>query len=206
MKLFVDFDGVLFNSQKFRRDLVSQMKKSGFSRQEVYDTYNVECLDGNYCPADHLARLAKIRKFNLRLAQARIENLIVSAKKYLFSDVEDSLKIISKMPDYRLELISLGHPKFQPKKIKKTGIDKYFQKLHFTAIPKVEYLQSVAKKNEKFMIVDDRGDTLEEISKNFPKVVAIEMRRKENIHDPAERPSNFRGAKIIDLKQLIEIL
>ena len=206
MKLFIDFDGVLFNSEKFRADLMSHIEKSGFSRQEVYDTYNTECLDGNYLPADHLARLEKIRKFNVRLAEVRIESLVNNAKKYLFPDAESSLKLLSKLPDYQLEMISLGHPKFQPGKIKKTGIGKYFAKLHFTAIPKVEYFQNVVKANEKFIIVDDRGDALEEIVKKFPKAIAIEMRRAKEIHDPAERPSNFRGSKITNLKQLIEIL
>lgn len=206
MKLFIDFDGVLFDSEKFRNDLISQVEKSGFSRQEVYDAYNAECFDGNYLPADHLARLEKIRRFNLRLAETRIESLVTNAKKYLFSDVDESLKTISKLPDSQLEMISLGHPKFQPRKIKKTAIGKYFQKLHFTAVPKVEYLQSVVKANEKFIIVDDRGDALEEIVKKFPKAIAIEMRRAKEVHDPAERPSNFRGPKITNLKQLIRIL
>lgn len=206
MKLFIDFDGVLFNSEKFRSDLVSQIEKSGFSKQEVCDAYNAECLDGNYLPADHLARLEKIRKFNIRLGEARVENLVENARKYLFSDVESSLKLLSKLPDYQLEMISLGHPKFQPRKIRKTRIGKYFQKLHFTAVPKVEYFQNVVKANEKFIIVDDRGDALEEIVKNFPKAIAIEMRRKKEVHDPAERPSNFSGPKITNLKQLIEIL
>lgn len=206
MKLFIDFDGVLFNSEKFRNNLLSQIEKSGFSLQEVNDAYIAECLDGNYLPADHLARLEKIHKFNLRLAETRIESLVTNAKKYLFSDVDDSLKTISKLPEYQLELISLGHPKFQPGKIKKTGINKYFKKLNFPTTPKVEYLQAVVKANEKFIIVDDRGDALEEISKKFPKAIAIEMRRKKEIHDPAERPSNFRGSKITNLEQLIKIL
>lgn len=206
MKLFIDFDGVLFNSEKFRRDLIGQIEKSGFSSQEVNDTYVAECLDGNYLPADHLARLEKIHKFNFRLAETRVESLITNAKKYLFFDVEGSLKSISKLPEYQLELISLGHPKFQPRKIKKTGIKKYFKKLHFTSIPKVEYLQGIVKVDEKFIIVDDRGDALEEISKKFPKAITIEMRRVKEIHDPAERPSNFRGSKITNLEQLIEIL
>jgi len=206
MTLFIDFDGVLFNSQKFRSDLIAQIEKSGFSKQEVYDAYNAECLDGNYLPAGHLARLGKIHKFNVRLAEARIENLANNAKKYLFSDVESSLRLLSKLPDYQLEMISLGHPKFQPGKIKKTGISKYFQKLHFTAVPKVEYLRSIAKKKEKFIIVDDRGDALEEIAKEFSKAIAIEMRREKEVHDPAERPSHFSGPKITNLGQLIEIL
>ena len=206
MRLFIDFDGVLYNSNKFRADLIAQVEKSGFSREEVLDTYNAECLDGNYLPADHLNRLEKIHKFNLRLAEARIENLVNSAKKYLFPDVENSLKIISKLPNYQAEMISLGHPKFQPRKIKKAKIGRYFRKLHFTAVPKVEYLENLVKKNEKFIVVDDRGDALEEIVKKFPKAIAIEMRRERGIHDPAERPSHFSGPKITNLKQLIEIL
>ncbi len=206
MKLFIDFDGVLFDSEKFRRDLISQVEKSGFSKQEVYDAYNAECLDGNYLPADHLARLEKIHQFNLRLAETRIESLVTNAKKYLFFGVEESLKTISKLPDYQLEMISLGHPKFQPRKIIKSGIKNFFKKLHFTAVPKVEYLQSIVKASEKFIIVDDRGDALEEIAKKFPKAIAIEMRRKKEVHDPAERPSNFRGLTITNLEQLIKIL
>jgi len=206
MKLFIDFDGVLFDSQKFRSDLISQIEKSGFSKQEVGDSYNAECLDGNYLPADHLARLEKIRQFNVRLSQARIESLLTSAKKYLFPDIESSLKVISKLPNYQVEMISLGHPKFQPRKIKKTSVSKYFQKLHFTPIPKAKYLKKIVKQKEKFMIVDDRGDALEEIVKEFPRAIAIEMRREKNIHDPAERLSHFSGPKITSLKQLIEIL
>lgn len=206
MKLFIDFDGVLFDSEKFRNDLLSQIEKSGFSKQEVNDAYIAECLDSNYLPANHLLRLEKIHKFNMRLAETRIESLVKNAKKYLFSDTVESLKTISKSPNYQLEMISLGHRKFQPNKIKKTGINKYFKKLNFPTAPKVEYLQGVVKAGEKFIIVDDRGDALEEISKKFPKAIAIEMRRKKEVHDPAEHSSNFRGSKITNLEQLIKIL
>ena len=206
MKLFIDFDGVLFNSKSFRNDLISEIQKSGFSFQEVSDTYNAECLDGNYLPMDHLLRLKGIKDFNIRLAEARIENLVTNCSKYLYADVADSLKLISKLKNYTVELITLGHPEYQPRKVKLSGIAKYFKEIHYTSRPKVEYLVEVMEKNDKFMIVDDRGDTLESVSKVFPKVSAIEMRREETVHDPAEMPSHFSGPKITNLKQLIEIL
>ena len=105
-----------------------------------------------------------------------------------------------------MNLLTLGNQNFQPKKIKESGIKKYFDNIYCTSIPKSKYLQDLIDKNEKFIIVDDRGDALEEIVKKFPKAIAIEMRRAKEVHDPAECPSNFRGSKITNLKQLIEIL
>jgi FMN phosphatase YigB (HAD superfamily) len=206
MKLLIDFDGVLFDSKTFRDDLIAEIQKSGFSSEEVRDTYNMECLDGNYLPLDHLNRLKIIKDFNIRLAEARIENLVKINSKYIYPDVIDSLKKITKLKNYQLELITLGHPKYQPRKVKFSGIEKYFKKIHYTSIPKVEYLQRILDKNDKFIIVDDRGDTLEAISLEFLKAVMIEMRRVSGIHDPAEQSSHFSGPKISDLKQLIEIL
>lgn len=205
MKLFIDFDGVLFNSKSFREELISQFEKSGFSRQEVFDTYNAECLDGNYSPADHLERLKEIRDFNLKMAQARADSLVKRSKSYLYDDVLGSLKNISKL-NYEVNLLTLGNPSFQPKKIKESGIRKYFDNIYCTSIPKAKYLQDLIDKNEKFIVVDDRGDALEEISAKFPKAITIEMRREEKIHDPAERSSHFSGPRITNLKQLIEIL
>lgn len=204
-KLFIDFDGVLFNSKKFKSDLLSEIAKSGFSKEEVNDTYIAECLDGNYLPKDQLERLLKIKKFNMSLAEARIENILKQSEKYLFADVVESLKAIKKLP-YDTSLITLGHPDFQPRKVQITKIDKLFSHVHYTSEPKVDYLLDLLDKKEKFIIVDDRGDTLEEINKKFPQALAIEMRREQDTHDPAERPSHFSGPKITNLKQLIEIL
>jgi phosphoglycolate phosphatase-like HAD superfamily hydrolase len=204
-KLFIDFDGVVFNSKKFKTALFSEIAKSGFSDQEVSDTYIAECLDGNYLPKDQLERLLKIRKFNMSLAEARIENILNQSEKYLFDDVAESLAKIKKL-QYNTCLITLGHPDFQPKKVKITKIDRLFKNVYYTSRPKVDYLTDLIGKKEKFIIVDDRGDTLEEIAKKFPQALVIEMRREQDSHDPAERSSHFSGPKITNLKQLIEIL
>lgn len=204
-KLFIDFDGVLFNAKKFKNDLLREVARSGFSPQEVEDTYISECLDGQYLPEDHLKRLAKIHSFNLSLARARIESIISKSDKYLFDDVQECLQEISKL-NYDSCLITLGHPDFQPRKVKISGIEGFFKHRYYTAVPKVEYLSDTIGKKEKFIIVDDRGDTLEDIAKKFPQALAIEMRREEDTRDPAERPSHFSGPKITNLKQLIEIL
>lgn len=205
VKLFIDFDGVLFNAKKFKKDLLAEIAKSGFSGDEVNNSYIAECLDGNYLPKDQLKRLLKIRKFNMSLAEARIENILKQSERYLFTDVVESLKAIKKL-SYDTSLTTLGHPDFQPQKVQITKIDKLFRHVHYTSEPKVDYLLDLLDKKEKFIIIDDRGDTLEEITQKFPQALAIEMRREQDTYDPAERPSHFSGPKITNLKQLIEIL
>ena len=204
-KLFIDFDGVLFNARRFKADLLSEIAKCGFTMEEVGDAYVAECLDGKYLPKDHLDRLAKIHKFNMNLAEARVESVVVKAEKYLFDDARESLEKIAKLK-YDRCLITLGHKEFQPRKVKITKIDELFQHTYYTSKPKVGYLSEIIKKKEKFIIVDDRGDTLEEVAKKFPQALAIEMRREQDAHDPAERPSHFSGPKVTNLSQLIEIL
>ena len=54
---------------------------------------------------------------------------------------------------------------------------------------------------EHFIIIDDRGDTMEKIAKKYKRSLPIEINRKKDPTDPMEGNNGFKGIVVKNLKQ-----
>ncbi|MFB6144210.1 MAG: hypothetical protein ABEJ98_02765 [Candidatus Nanohaloarchaea archaeon] len=102
MKIGIDFDRVLFNTERFKKHLEEQIP--GFSR-----TYDRAREDGVYNPARHADILG--------VEVAKIFQEIENAKNFLYPDVEELESV-----DEEVIIVSRGDPEFQAMKIEESGV------------------------------------------------------------------------------------
>ena len=122
IKIYIDFDGTLFNSTKLYNDFIKFFKK-----------YNIDELSINklYKQEKNLDTLATslIKKYSLPQSISEEFNQIYS-KKLIYKDIIPFLEKYSKK--YYLILLTLGNESFQQKKISSTNISKYFKEIIIT--------------------------------------------------------------------------
>lgn len=204
-KLFLDFDGTVFDTIAYGNLLWDVFVKAGFELDEIESTYKAECLDYKYSPEGHAERLAKLHEYNEVLALSRIERLYGKVKSLIFDDVSKFLGAIDREL-YEVDLLSLGDIAFQKKKIKASGLVQYFDNTFVTEKQKWDYLPEIISENERFVIIDDRGDAMEKVSKEFRKAMAIEINRNGGQYDIMEQDNRFNGVKVKSLNQAIKYL
>ncbi len=201
-KLFIDFDGTLFDTSGFKKEIFNIFKKAGYSETDVQKAYTASFLDYCYSIEEHFCRLQKIKKINPKLTQARIDEALKDTQKYLYDDSINFLENIDRKK-YSVILITFGEVDFQKKKFEGSRLKKYFDDIRYTLIQKWDYLEKekLVELNDFFIIIDDRGDTMEKISKKFKKSLAIEINREKNPTDPMEGESNYGGVQVKNFKQ-----
>lgn len=205
-KLFVDFDGTMFDTTSFKEAMFQVFLKADFSKSELLTAYQAECLNYQFSIDGLTDRLKKIHDFNLSLTQVRIEKLYSEVPRFIYDDVEQFLQSIDKSK-YELILLTLGDPHFQRIKVENSKLEKYFDKVYYTEIQKWDYLDSIVKKDERFILIDDRSDTIHQISVKFPKALALEMDRKnEDNDDPARNGRIYKNLSARNFRQIASYL
>ena len=201
-KLFIDFDGTIFSTMAFRDKMFEICTMAGFDEEEIKNTYAAESLDYLYSANGQLERLQKIHSFDIEKAKLRMDKLIKTSKDFMFPDFEEFIHSVDR-EKYEIDLITLGEVEFQKAKVEASGIVKYFDNAYYCETQKWEYLDELVELNEKFIIIDDRADTLEKIGKKFKRSFPILMdRQQKDMDDPfLSQQEQYTGIKVKNLKQ-----
>lgn len=186
MKIFVDFDDVIFYTKKFKKDLIRVFLKNGVTRQEFENSYytfqkKAQALGEYYDPKKQIQVLRKRNQINQEELSKDLDDFLKDLGKYVFSDVFDFLSFF---PKKELYLITYGHEKFQMKKIKGTGISKYFRKVIISKNNKLNIILETAKDHkfssgEKVVLIDDRPEQLERAEKRKKSIITFHMCRPQ---------------------------
>lgn len=122
MKIYIDFDGTLFNSTKLYNNFIKIFNK--YNIKTSY-TKNIIQKSKNY----DIAAKKIIKEFNLDKSIYKEINNIYS-KNLLF---KDTIPFLEKYyQKYDLILLTLGTKSYQQKKINSTNISKYFKEIIIT--------------------------------------------------------------------------
>ena len=123
MKIYIDFDGTLFNSTKHYHNYKNIFKKHNIDIEEI--------LKQKYKQEKNFDTLTKkiIKEYNLNPSIYKEVDQIYS-KELIFKDVIPFLEKYSKK--YDLILLTLGNINYQNKKIKHSNISKYFKDIIIT--------------------------------------------------------------------------
>jgi len=202
IKLFIDFDGTIFDTAGFKKEIQGIFVRAGYNDADIQKAYVASSMDYCYSIEEHFERLQKIKKINPKLTLARVGDVYKKTKKYIFDDVEEFLKNIDR-EKYEVILFTLGNVNFQKMKFASAGLNKYFDDAIYTPVQKWDYLsdKKIVEPNEGFVIIDDRGDTMEKISKKFRKSLAIEINRRDKNSDIMEGESSYKGIQVKNFKQ-----
>lgn len=184
----LDFDGVLLDDERFKKDYTLVFKRFGISKAAYQSTYHAAKIKtgGYYAPDVHLAILQKQypRLHKEELARA-ISMFVKMSFRYVYPDAEEFLSYF-KMQKVPLFLVSTGHS-FQREKIKASKLTPFFKQVFVVkSVSKKEPLARVVGHGDRaFIFIDDKKEIADKVKKEFPQAMVIQMRRRRTVSKSA---------------------
>jgi len=212
MKIFIDFDDVLFNTKKFKNDFLNKVFiKNGVSeenfRKTYYHFFKINKKSGKYYnPQKQIESLGKISGVDGNKLEKDFFIFMKDLKKYIFADVWFFLKKFNKKD---LFLISYGDPLFQKMKVDGSGIPKFFKDVVLGKAEKMSSINSVLDKNrislnDKFIIIDDLPKHLKKKGKYKKGMETFHLRRPDGRYsDLISKDADFEAK---NLKEVFKII
>ena len=161
--LFLDFDKVLFDTERLKTQIKKAFLSVGYSDQEYTESYRAVRKIG-YSPEKQIA-----------LMKRELPSPILPRdfSQYVYPDVFPFLKELRKKGVW-LGLISFGDPVWQEYKVVQTGLKQEFDLIAYTSEEDNKVLpirQAIEKhKFAHIIFVDDRREELEVVKKALPEV------------------------------------
>lgn len=181
MRIFIDFDDVIFNTKEFKNDLAAVFSSFGISRKAYEDSYFDPCDKHSvkiHNINDQIERLKEKYSFEENVLRESLNKFIQNAEKYVFKDV---VSFVELHKNEELCMLSFGNKDFQERKIKSSKIQKHISSIIITDKTKAEALADALKNTnaEPIFFIDDRTEQIEDVKKKFPQIVTIFMKRPE---------------------------
>ena len=162
MKIYIDFDGTLFNTDKFYQDYLDILNKYNISSLEI-DEMKKELFTNRRFNLDILTDYI-ISKYNIKNLKQEVEFLYNNS--YVFEDV---IPFLEKYKNYNLILLTLGDIDYQNRKIESSNLSKYFQDIIITDVDKSQ-LDINYKDN---LFIDNNPKELNRFQNNGGKIIRI---------------------------------
>lgn len=194
-KLLIDFDGTMFNTKALKIDLFKTLEKGGFSSDEVLKAYKEECLDYQFSIDGMIRRMKTKKDFSEKEILDNLDDLFDECPKFIFEDFKVFLQEVDRHK-FEVDLFTLGDIGFQKRKVENAGIVQYFDHIYYTDKQKWESLAKIVSREETFILIDDRADTIKKVSEEYPNAIAICINRKvKDIDDPILKKIEDKGYK-----------
>lgn len=210
MKIFLDFDDVLFHTRIFRRDFVLLLEKYGMPR-EVYEAtrselYSEAAFERGKCYdfEEHLRVMGmRCPGADIVTALKAAESFLSRLEKYVFSDVKNFLRAF---PKDNLCILSFGEKKFQNKKIQGSGLVPFVHEVYIVDGDKGFFLSGCVGKEEKdIFFLDDRERYMREVKRYLPDVTTILVSRPEGRYtDLRTKWCDFQAGNMVEARAIID--
>lgn len=209
MKIFLDFDDVLFNTRAFIEDMKGVFEECGISK-ELYQTAYREVKIGfdqgerTYDFDAHIKKLQQYCSFDETKLRDKIQTFIGNGKRFLFPDTENFL-FSCKKDNCLLFILSFGTSDFQRAKIVGTGIEAFVENIIITPDNKVDHLRrTVGNENSGVWFFDDRVKYLEGVKRAFPMVKTVFVKRVEGrYHDESNEFCDYVVSSLAEGEKII---
>lgn len=172
----VDFDDTLFDTARFKIDRQAVLSLQGVSDAQYRDSYARarNTPDGNFAYSDerHADILAEMGFGRDRILSA-LRAFDSELAKYLFPDTIDFLSALRDTGEPMI-LLSLGDSAFQEKKVKKAGIEKFFDRIFMVANSKEKVIAELFTLNEnEYWLINDKIDETVNLASRFADLRAV---------------------------------
>jgi phosphoglycolate phosphatase-like HAD superfamily hydrolase len=211
MKIFFDFDDVLFNTGAFVDETRKVFERYGVSEELYRETYVSSRQLGNdflkvYGLDIHLDMLRDIVPgFDAEAVRKGVMEELSDTRAYVFPDVGPLLETL-RSEGAELYVVSFGRPEFQRAKIGNSGLEKYLQGVMAGLEEKSGMLEKVLGadgENEPVWFVDDQPKFIQEVKLRFPYVRTVQVCRPEGRFDnPVVPESDFVVKNMDELRRL----
>jgi FMN phosphatase YigB (HAD superfamily) len=211
MKIFIDFDDVLFNTNSFVEDIEKIFAGHGVS-EKVFKKYYREPksekeskIIRKYNPYEQIKRI-KASGIRIGALDKSLKSFLKDTRKYLF---KDGKKFLNKLKKEDLYVVSYGDRKFQMEKIKNSGIAKYFKKIVIADVSKAVGIRKILKcrniiPGEALIFIDDRAKFLEDIKKSYPGMATFLFKRKEGRYD--DMRTKYCDFEVRDFEEVLDVI
>jgi hypothetical protein len=205
MKIFIDFDDVIFNTKKFVADRGKIFQKNGVSQKIYTKCYHSEVETGRIkryeCRA-HIRRARNLVAFDVKKLERDLDNHLAHAEGYIFSD---AVKFLEKFKQADLYLVSFAKTEYQKAKIKNSKISSYFKKVFIVDGPKAAAVGKIIKHHDdSYFFIDDRTAYIDDVKKRYPEVISILMQRGGGRYfDKKTKYCNFKTTNFAQVAKLI---
>ncbi|MDZ7611817.1 MAG: hypothetical protein U5L10_03570 [Candidatus Moranbacteria bacterium] len=202
MKIFLDFDDVIFNTKNFKSDFFQLFKNAGVSEKEFQKTYYKKIREGikKYDLENQLRLLFTESPQKLEKTKKQIEDFLTDLSGYVF---EDFYWFVNKVGEEDLSILSFGDEKMQRIKIENSDVSRLAGDYEIVQESKGEYLERKYSDIQAIM-VDDRPDQLESADQRLNNWQLIRMNRNEGRY--ADLPDNGRFKTVKDFYELETLL
>lgn len=183
MKIFVDFDDVIFNTKSFFEKLKMVYVPFGIS-SELFETTYEELKKERagswlgYSSSLHIEKLQECLSVDVPALQKAIDSFLRDTSEFVFPDVKDFLQWAEENT-YSVSVLSFGDLEFQTQKIHGTQLSAYFEKVIVTDKDKSQALIAEKISEEKVWFLDDRNHFLENVKAKIPSVQTVLVSRPE---------------------------
>lgn len=207
MKIFIDFDDVLLNTNGLKKALALAFEKKGVSQDFFIETYKKSKIKKRlfkiYHPEKHLMLMAEKSNLSYTIFNKIFWNVIKKSKRFIFNDAK---YFLAKFKKDELFLISFGANKYQREKIDNSGLQKYFKKIIMANNAKAEIIKLFCKKNnpEEIYFIDDRIKFIQGVKMTVPQVKTILLSRKEGRFQ--DRKNRYCDYAVKNLRAVLKII
>lgn len=184
MLLVLDFDGVLFNDTRFKRDYERLFARHGVPRR-IHRAAYAESRALHHGGYRHDLHIMLIQKHILTLQRAHIERdigkLLAHAGEYFYRDTLPFLRYWQSKKE-RMALLSRGN-QFQKTKVRASGVARFCKPAVVAdTADKVAPLRHIIKTaaERQIVFIDDTTHMVDAIKQNFPHVLVIQMVRRKD--------------------------
>ncbi len=192
MKIYIDFDRTLFDTNRFLAELYNLFRESGVNIEQFDKIRKESSIEGFNC-YQLLTKLKKTHPFNENI-YLKVERFMECVLRFLYQDAEVFLQKAREM-NYEIILLTKGNKEFQKEKIRYTFISKYLDGIIVTLIDKGDL--NIDYQNGIF--IDDSVYEIESILKRNPRrVICINRDNKE------KRISDEKVVVVESLKEILD--
>jgi len=204
MKIILDFDCTIFNTDKFREKVVEAFARHGVSRDLFYSTLEESRGSGrDWKPEIQFGVLRKQGFGNVDKIQNEFNDILESTHLFLYDDTLPFLKRAKKM--YPLYILSYGEDWFQNKKIEKVSISPYFEKIIVTKNIYKDKEANDLSCGEPSIFVEDNPSALSAAKKYAPHIITVRINRGDGRYKDEATPKGV-DYEVKDLKGVEEII
>lgn len=207
MKVFLDFDDVLFNTQSFLEHMQELFQKFGIPPSLFRTTYEALRAKGGggsfpYHFDTHIKKIQESIGVNIESLRPAVKKFMGSTSQFVFPDAKDFLLFLRER-GHEVYILSFGDVIFQQSKIENAGLKDLVTAMYITSTKKGDILQEQGITSlEEAVFFDDRVHFLEEVKGRFPNIKTVLVARPEGrFRDERsslcdEMITNFEEAKI----------
>lgn len=196
MKLYIDFDGTLFDTDRLFKDFIRVCNSYGVTDDMFYEAQQYFLNKNKLFNIEPVIKYL-VEEYNIIDSIYSDIDLLFN-DSYLFEDVLDSLKELLAQ-GHELYMLTYGNFEFQKRKIKGSKIADYFKDIIITEFNK----SKLGLDRANIMIIDNNPKEICELYNSGYNVVRI--RRETDKYSSLN--TNISGVtECIDFKQVVDLM